>query len=426
MRAFWKQLSPHNLLHKIAGAAFVLLASPAAAHAAGPLCKSLVDSRIAIAVNIINCISSLFGNAVTSVAQALSTYMKPVATEMFLLAIIIFGLKILGRGGGWADALGFVTRMAVVSLFLAGLGDFSGYMFQMQSELVNGVGGGNPWGQIDSFMGKMLGYGANFTVATGLVGILAAAMMSSAFGVALFFFGIKALLDLVFFVIQAMFVHLTAVIVLAFMIAISPLVIPLGIFKYTEKYLLSWARIVVATIITPVFVVMALHAFIAPVDTSVKRIFTSLGVSTGKPNFSAFFRAQESSYAWLTPSDANANKEIQQATGAALQDPSIPANLNPSMRYGLNTSPFDSNGINFGLNSIQIVKDLMVEFAKLIIITFLAKSLVDQMPNVAAGIAGGGHGIFKMEETAIERTLKAQVSKAEESAKDAIGKRGGG
>lgn len=413
MTYLFTTLSNIKKMRHILLVSLVLLMSPSTANAAA-LCGNLTNSRLAIADNIINCVEGKFRASISTLSNAISGYMTPVQYEMFLLAIIFFGLKIFGGGGGWPVALGFFTRIAAITFFLANMDKFGDYMFDMQKELVNAVVEEGPWKKVDVFMGRMLGYGATFTIANGLIGVLAGAMFSSAFGLALFFFGIKAILDLVFFVIQAMFVHLTAVMVLAFMIAISPLIIPFGIFSYTEKYVVSWGKIVVASIITPMFLMMAMTAFINPIDRSVQAVFHTLGSKPSKPDFAVFLRSQESSSSWLLPSDADANQFNKSATSAALQNPAISSNSNPAMRYGFNSSAFDSPGVNFGLNSIGVVKELLIEFAKIIVMTYLVKSLVEQMPSVAAGIAGGGHNVFRMQQTGAERAVKSQVAKIEQ------------
>ena len=407
-------------LRMLLAVAMLLFCLPSSAYASGDdLCPGITkdpdinkDSSYSVSYQIIQCTTQLFSKSVSDVNEAITQAVGTTAQMMFLLAIVFFGIKVTGRGAGWGDALGFLTRMGIVTMFLNNLGNFQGYMTGMQSDLVSLTSGSDPWGEIDKFVAKLIGYGAEFTLANGLIGILAAGMFSSSFGFTMFFFGAKAILDILFFVVQAVFVYITAVLVLLLMCAISPLIVPLAIFNFTERYVMSWLKIMAAAILTPMFLMMALTGFITPIEQAIKDIFKDLGVEgDAAGDFRAFTRTQESPYTWLMPSDAYLTKQI--AGGRPIQNPSVPSNLNSSMRLGFNSAPYDLSGVNFGLNTVEIVKKLLISFAKLMVLTYLVRSLVDQMPAIASGIAGGGDKIFNMQPTQLEGQIKEKFSEIE-------------
>ena len=387
---------------------------------ADDLCPELEDET-SIFGHILSCVLDVFYDAVGKAFTPVATFMNPVIGAMLMLAILIFGIKVLGRGAGWGEALGFLMRIGIMLMFFSQLSTILSATLQMQGQLVQWTSGTDALNQIDEILAVLIGFGGKLTIASGLVGILSGAMLSSAFGFTLFFFGVKAILDVVFFVIQALFVYLTAYIVLLFMVVISPLVVPMAIFNYTERYAMSWVKICVAAMLTPMFLMIALTGFIGPIKGAVQDVFTAIGVegdvfSTGKErDFAVFARSQEAPFAWLMPADANLTQQI--SGGRELQNPPIPSYLNPNMRFGYSTAPFDTSGLSFGLNTVEIVKKVLIALAKLMVLTYLVRSLVDQMPIIASGIAGGGHGIFNMRPTAIEGEIKKMVGDAEKKLK---------
>ena len=159
---------------------------------------------------------------------------------------------------------------------------------------------------------------------------------------------------------------------------------------------------------------MALTTFITPIEQEIDKIFSDdLEMQQGDDT-SAFMRSQEAPFSWLMPNDSYQSQQMEQ--NASLQNPTVSANMNPSMRLGFNSAPYDLSGVNFGLNTVEIVKKLLISFAKLMVLTYLVRSLVDQMPAIASGIAGGGDKIFAMQPTGIEGQIKEQVLKMERKA----------
>ncbi len=402
---------------------FVLVLLTPSPSYASDLCPNVTDSSKGIVKGIVECVKEQFNDGITKLIQKLSEFLEPIVGVMFSIAVLFFGIRVMGKGAGWADALGFMARIAIVGAYWGGMGAFASDFMSAPDELISWTssGGSDPWDTIDKFMQKILGYGAKFTLASGLLGILAGSMFASSFGFALFLFGFKAIMDLIFMVVQAIFIYLTAFMVIAFMFAVSPLIVPLALFGVTEHYVKGWINTIVACMLTPMLLMICLNTFLPMIPGYVDAIFEDLGVedSDNSPkDFSTFWRSQQSAFAWLMPSDPNLTQKVEDNSGVKLQNPVIPASQTAMMRQAGNASQFDLSGINFGPNTIGIMKSLLLDFVALIIVTYILRSLIDQMPVIASNIAdGAGSGVFKMQATAAESQIKAQVAKIEKSLK---------
>ncbi len=255
------------------------------ANASVPACGTLTDSDYT--AKVVYCVQYTVLQAVSALLTNLSGYMQGTVAAAFTLAIAIFGMHTLSGGAGEMKARvpAFALRMGIVALYSYNLGGLVPSIFSVEQELVtlaakpvtslpaacpfysNGQLDPScvwtPWSQIDGFLGILIGFAPcqlwTDTLAKGLLGIIAAALFSTTIGIGVFLAGIMALVEVVLFIFDVVYVYLMAILVIGFQLAISPLIVPLGIFFYTEKYVTKWLNMLIAAMLTPVL----LFAFLA-------------------------------------------------------------------------------------------------------------------------------------------------------------------
>ncbi|MCE2926867.1 MAG: hypothetical protein LW823_04390 [Rickettsiales bacterium] len=360
---------------------------------------------------------------------AMSTYMTPLVAVMIVFAVMVFGIRIFG---GEPDlkpkAIGFLIRLGLVWFFAYNLGGFALKMFAVMDELVclvtipswsappavisqqvqlEGIwpeanrtikymSGGvfqtcYPWVFIDRFLGRLMGFGENLVLASGLMGLVSAATFSSTIGILIFLAGVMAFLDIIFVILRVVFMYLTSVLVLAFMIIISPLIIPMALFYTRENYFTSWLRIVMVAMLLPMMVFAFVGMFIGIFDLLIDRIFIILGGldPTGQPQFDAYWRINEPKFSWLLPSDPNLAQDFEDITKTDIVgSPSVQTFINPYARRAMDATSFIvAPGVNFGPSGTKVEQQLVLGFVSLWIFSALLKSMLNLIPGVVQGIA---------------------------------------
>ncbi|NBX03713.1 MAG: hypothetical protein EBR02_06610, partial [Alphaproteobacteria bacterium] len=117
---------------------------------------------------------------------------------------------------------------------------------------------------------------------------------------------------------------------------------------------------------------------------------------------------------WLMSGDPNQAADMAAQTQDGIQPPAIPSHVNPNMRVSSDVNMMSISSINFGPNTVGIIRKLLQDFVALIVITYLLKSLIDQMPTIASEIGGSRVGIFSSAPSAAERQIKGMISGIEQ------------
>lgn len=386
---------------------------PAPAYAADALCPTLYDDNNGgVTKAVTTCVEAGFKDRAVTLRSTLQGTMNSVFNLLMVLACAFFGIKMMGGKARGGEAAAFFMRIAVAYYLFHGAGGMIAGMIHWPGEFSATATGSDPWSKIDEFLGLMLGIGVNFSIGSGVLGIVSGALFSSTFGIVLFFAGLKAVLDIVFFIVQAIFVYLSAVTLVSFLVVISPIILPFALFFYTEKYVRSWANCMVAAIITPMLLFICLNAFMDLFKFLVEDMFSILGGT----DFDSFWRADVPAFSWLLPSDPNATAILDANNSAHdLKPPAVQSNINPLMRLGVNANVANLPGLNLGMNTVGIIQQLILKFGTLILLTYVIRSLIDQIPVIASAIASGSTGIG-MGPTEVEKTIKKNVVKLENKA----------
>jgi type IV secretory pathway VirB6-like protein len=377
---------------------------------------------------VVNCLELTIMNSIDTMLFELSEYMTPVVELMIVLSIIIFGARIAsGERNLTRRAASFLIRLGLVWMFSYKLGEttssdgFAQDIYTVMHDLICTVsftpnGCYNPWEQLDGVVGRFLGFGTSISIISGLLGIISSAIFSPTLGFVLFMVGVKALLDIAFFVLRIVFTYLTAIVVIGFLIIISPLIIPLALFYATEIYFRRWLDVLLSAMLTPILLFAFLQLFLGIFDNIInEKILAMFSCDNADAStacdFSAYTKINEPLFSWMLPADSNFVRSIEATTHA--QAPSIPvvqsyidATARRAQNLGISTPSVD-----FGPMDIAVWQQLIYGLVLLILYTTLMKSMIRNIPDIANNIAGAVSGI-QIQTSSFEPAVNQAVDKA--------------
>jgi hypothetical protein len=425
------------------------------------LCNSFHNRLVVgeLTGKIVSCIQGTIIRAVVDPSNPsrgmlpeISDYMVPLVAIMMVFGIMVFGIRILGGEKDLkSKAISFLLRIGLVLFFSFNLGGFALSLFDFTDELLCAVtqssmdpsvftvfseqttmpgiwpmqreitytmthtaqyGVCSPWAAIDSFVGRIFGFGQNLLLSSSLIGLVSASIFSSTIGIMLFTVGLMAFLDIVFLILRLLFMYLTSVMLMAFMIILSPLIIPMALFYTRENYFTAWLRILILSVLLPVLMFSFMGLFIGIFELLIDRIIIILGGldANGSPRFDAFWRMNQPRFSWLMPSDANLAQDFESITRSSVAQspsiagfvagdpitkeaigtgsPSVQTFVNPYARRAMDASGlFVAPGVDFGPAGNKVQEQLILGFISLWIFSALMKSMLDLIPGVAQGIA---------------------------------------
>jgi len=357
-------------------------------------------------VKIVDCVETSVKDTVIGMMTTLSTYMMPVVGGMLTLAVAIFGMRMMGGEQGMRQKmLGFALRVAFIMVFASNLGGYASSVFVIEDELVTIVSGGTtPWAIIDEFLGRLIGTGPPpIDISKGILGIVGASLLSTTAAGIMAFIALAALINILLFIFRAVFMYLTAIVMIGFLLAISPLVIPMALFvQHTERYFTKWLDILLSAMLTPVLMFAFLTIFLQGFTSMVDDVIEVLQCGTIDPdaalcstapedlNFIAFRESNTPpDSSWLVPTDPSLATKWKNATGNPnVGTPAVQSNITPTLRRAQQVTPLTKSGtLNFGPEDAQIWQEFIATFLALWIFASFMKSLIERIPDLATNIA---------------------------------------
>ncbi len=219
---------------------------------------------------IIPCIEDVLIENTDYMVDQFDELVRPATYAFLTLVLVIFGVKMLSsEGDPKKDGITLLFKIAGVLFFIEAFGGFTPAAFGMvrngieisSNSLTTALGGTEcnaedyggvaPWSTLDCILGELFGFGVNVVVGSSLFGLMGSALFSGSMGVTLFMAGILALVFIVKLVLRAAYTYLMAMVVLAFLIIISPLFIPLIFMSATFQYFENWLKSFIATLVQP-------------------------------------------------------------------------------------------------------------------------------------------------------------------------------
>lgn len=342
---------------------------------------------------IVMCVQISVQTSAGIIYGILAGWMSPIVGAMFALSVAIMGMRIAGGDPGALRHAGpLVIKMGMLTIYTTLLGSIGSLAFSLMNTLaVIGGGGTSPWGLVDYFLKMIFGYGPSLALYQGLLGLVTASLFSGAVGVAVFIAGYIAIMSMIKCISRIIFIYLAAVVVVGFMVAISPLFIPMILFNVTDTYFRQWLNITLAAIIQPMLLFAVCSMFLGIFPSLVINIFTVIGGN----DFRHIWRWNQPLMSWITPGDPALQKHMdEQPDGSARERvPAIPSYVNPLFADAPGMSLYKVPKIDFGLDHIAKMQELLVAFVALMLFSMLMKTMTELMPQIAEDITGAAIGL---------------------------------
>lgn len=231
-------------------------------------CRSKYPGEL-IAV-IVPCIRDVFQNVAETMTDQFDDVVRPAIYSFITLVLTIFGVKVVtGEGDMKKQSFLLLMKIAGVMMFTESLGGFIPATFgmvqdgsqivtsslgsainEMQCD-ISGYMGESPWREIDCILGALFGFAPGVIVGSSIFGLMGSALWSGSLGVTLFMGGIASLFLVLKLIIRATYTYLSALMVMSFLIIISPIMVPLLLLSVTFQYFEHWLKSLMSTMIQP-------------------------------------------------------------------------------------------------------------------------------------------------------------------------------
>lgn len=357
-----------------------------------------------ITSKIVYCVRKTVMDVTFTIFGYVVSYILDTVTVIFAVAVAFHGVKILGGEGEITPrSMKLTFKIGLIWLFFTNGIGLIYYPYLIMDELVSYVTpfpGWTPWQDIDAFVGKLLGFGGTLTVVQGVIGLVFGALFSGSVGIPMFLSGAMAMYEVMIFVLDIVYAYLSSVIVISFMIIVSPLVIPWAVFHFGERYFKRWLDTLIGAMLIPMFLFGFLSFSLSIFDTLITNTITELSDNftnlNGDPDFAQFWRMNQPAFGWMMPSDPNYIGRVAQkvgqvacATGGPCDDrdilPPVPNVINPFTRLGFNYNLLNVFSVSYDQQKIQRI---ILNFVALWMYAMLLKGLIKKMPEIATAIAG--------------------------------------
>lgn len=346
-----------------------------------------------ITTRVVTCLRNTIVNTSQRLLGIISDFMAGIAGVVFALAAVFFGFRMMAKDPSFSrDSIGFLIRIAIIVLLsynLAGLGRIPFNVVEDAASIVSG--GLQPWIRIDIMLGNFLGFGPEIALFQGILGLVGAAMASSTTGAMLFFVGIAVIMMLLSVVLRCVFTYLVALLLIAYLVMISPMVFIPAAFQFGEqRYLKRWLDVLMAAMLQPVLLFGFLWIFLGFLDTTVSTFFDAIG---GR-DFMVYWRSNMPMFSWSVMSDPAISAKLQGATSFKTSGlPLVQSFMNPAMMKAIETNMLSMATMDFGPDSMQKLHSMIMELVGVGVVLFLIRSMINQIPALAEDIAGAVTGV---------------------------------
>lgn len=189
--------------------------------------------------------------------------------EAFVVALKIGAVSMftfmLGKSSLWPDGL-YPVLIAIVDELAGVVSTYVGYSTSMKCAV--GYVPTDIWGRVDCALNTLVGGIFNpAMLMAGLLGFFVCALISGTFGLFIALAGFAIIFVLIFALLRACYITITAYVALALMAIISPIFITMILFGATRGYFEKWVKLVIGFVLQPIFLFAYLAMMLAAFDT---------------------------------------------------------------------------------------------------------------------------------------------------------------
>ena len=399
-------LHPRLVVSSLLLSIFVLLSSAPASNAqtAGtPVANFCVHEGI-FTERIVGCVRDAIRSSTASYLHAFSNYMHAPIVIGLILSIVFIGFKIvIGDSQLKPKLFGTILKIGFVLWLTNDFGGLLDTVFNVMQELQNIVtttlmkgnsscpidpnGDMAVWKRIDCLMGRMFGFGTQAFLYNGLIGMVGAAMFSGALGLQLFSTGLGVMMMMMMMVFRSVYTFLLAYTAVAFLIIMSPLIIPMLLFERTVGMFYKWLNQLIAALIEPM-ILFAFLAFFFGAMESVVSDFDKL--SKGSQDMASKYRSNISmGFGAKIGFDPQQYKDL--LGNATPKQRPVEETMSPMDQGGSN--PFDIlkvTKLDLGANHTSEMTKIITSTLSMIVTVYLMLTVVSMIPGLARGLVGLG------------------------------------
>ncbi len=301
MHKRWQGNTISLWLYGISGILYLLM--PSMAWAADPCQNPGLLNRV------VPCIGNTVIVATENFLLPFSAIMADTVAACCLFAVILFGFRVaIGQQRKiTSDTFILAIKLGLVIMFSWNFGGWFPYLIDTINYLVITVSGYllfeldgytlkcptaiTVWLRIDCALDQLIGGilpGSLFSF--GMGGFVISALFTPFAGFTIFMIGIGFFLTLLMAVAKAMYVFLSAYIAIALLVIVSPIFVPLVLFRVTKAYYEKWLRLLIGLIIQPIFLFVYIAMLMAGFDVVIfsgeRSVYRAIaGDAIDQPNF---------------------------------------------------------------------------------------------------------------------------------------------
>lgn len=391
-----KQKEPGDIKYKIAGKE--------------ENCRSKHPGKLL--ATIVPCIKDAVVDATEQMTDEFDEYLKPGAVAFMTLVVTLFGVKMLTREGDMKkDGLMLLFKLSGVFLFMDNFGGFISATFgtiddaiDMVTTSLGGLSGvqcpmdsypgDKPWNYFDCILGELFGFAPGAVVGTSLIGMLGSAAWSGQFGGMLFMGGAWVLFFILRLIIRATYTYLMGIIIVGFLIIISPLIIPLLILNATFTYFEHWLRALMSTMIQPVMIMAYVTLCFSIVD---KIMFDDQIGLAKKLTHKDIEQAQNekgvSDASSISNDPVSTEKRVGNDPKWVGGKPGVNKSAPIFSASALQNFYRDTYSVEFKDERAKKSSEVFVSMIALILIAYLLNEMLDELVQLMQAVLGGGFAL---------------------------------
>lgn len=235
------------------------------------------------AYKVVTCIRDTVIEAVRLFLVPFSEYMANTIIVAMTLAVVLYGtLLTVGRiSAPRRDGFTLAIKIGCVALFAYNLGGFFPLLLWALDDMLDTVTlymsfgvflncSTNLWIRVDCALGEIIGGFGNGTIlVSGIIGFLITCLFSGTAGLALFLLGLKFLMLIVTGIAHAAYTFIMSYVAMAVMVCVSPLFVPMVLFRTTRGYFEKWLRLLIGFFLQPIILFAFLAMFLQALEITV-------------------------------------------------------------------------------------------------------------------------------------------------------------
>lgn len=376
---------------------------------------------------VVECIRLSVDTVTTQFLAAFSEIMVPIIAAMLSLSMLLYGVQILmGEPEIFKVGLKMLIRNGAVMWFAVNLGGFAPlvmesvtYLLGIVTDSINNVGivfscpisassviaglissaTGTSliWNRLDCIIEKLFGVGAGTAITASMFGMIYSLIFAGTFGVAAFALGMSTLLSLMFFVFRVVYGFILSYLYVGFLIAISPLMVPMLIFpNITGSMFDKWWKSLLSAVMMPAMLMAYLAIAVTIIDAALFTSNVALGKVITDDQIIKAYRKKQQFCQWQTAADRSTFKN-HVPEGQAPQDYITGQQKNflvPMLSGAFDMCEyFDAPTLDFARNGrthTQVLLDITLGLFIAYIVIGMVVGMFSAFSSVITGIFGAG------------------------------------